>query len=40
MLAGVVVLLQDIFTADPEAILSTMASFVLRGGRPVAGVLA
>lgn len=40
MLADVAVLSQDIFTADPEAILSTTASFVLRGGVPVAGILA
>ncbi len=40
MLADVAVLSQDIFAADPEAILSTTASFVLRGGVPVAGTLA
>ena len=40
MLADVAVLSQDIFTADPEAIPSTTASFVLRGGVPVAGALA
>lgn len=37
MLADVAVLSQDIFEADPDTILSTTASFVLRGGTPVAG---
>ncbi len=35
MLADVTVLSQDIFAADPTAILNTKADLVLRGGWPV-----
>ena len=39
MLADLTVLSQDIFSAEPEAILATKAEIVLRGGQVVVGTL-